>query len=160
MAKGFIFCSIVLSFAFIIQSSFALEIERKIYKPNNNTLEYLPIKPGRIYNITFNRTKMIPLNFTKRYGSNPKYNIPKPQKPLFFNTTIKCSKGTELKCNYIFGRRNCICQTIEPKPFIRCPLGTVRSCDKNFKCKCKFTLDKFPKHDTFEKIKLEKKVEN
>ena len=167
MAKGFIFCSMLLLFVFIIQSSFALEIERKTYNPNNKTYEFQPIKPIRKYNITFNKTKMVsPLrkifNSTKcggRFGPKSKCYVPLPPKPLNLNTTIKCSKGTKLKCNNFFGRRNCICQTIDPKPLIRCPLGTVRSCDKNMKCKCKFPLDQFPKLP-FEKIKLENKNEN
>ena len=160
MAKGFIFCSMLLLFVFIIQSSFALEIERKTYNPNNKTYEFQPIKPIRKYNITFNKTKMT-TRCGGKFGPKSKCYAPLPLKPLNANVTIKCSIGSKLKCNHIFGRRNCICQTIDPKPLIRCPFGTVRSCDKNMKCKCKFPLDKFPK-PPFEKIKLEleKKSEN
>ena len=167
MAKGFIFCSMLLLFVFMIQSSFALEIERKTYNPNNKTYEFQPIKPIRKYNITFNKTKMVsPLrkifNSTRRggrFGPKSKNNVSLSPRPFNLNTTINCSKGTKLKCNHLFGRRNCICQTIDPKPLIRCPLGTVLSCDKNMKCKCKFPSDKLPEH-LFEKIKLEKENEN
>ena len=148
MAKGFIFCSMLLLFVFIIQSSFALEIERKIIKPFNKTRMISPERK------IFNYTRCI-----GRFGPKSKCYVPLPPKPLNLNTTIKCSKGTQLKCNNIFGRRNCICQTIDPKPLIRCPLGTVRSCDENMKCKCKFPLEKITKHP-LEKIKLEKKNEN
>ena len=137
MAKGFIFCSMLLLFVFIIQSSFALENERKTYNPNNKTYEFQPIKPIRKYNITFNKTKMTK-RFGEKFGPKSKYYAPLPLKPLNTNTTIKCSIGSKLKCNHIFGRRNCICQTIDPKPLIRCPFGAFRLCDKNKKCKCKF----------------------
>ena len=58
MKKGFIFFSMLLLFVFMIQSSFALEIERKIYTPNNNTYEFPSIKSRISFNITFNLSKI------------------------------------------------------------------------------------------------------
>ena len=48
----------LLLFVFMIQSSFALEIERKIYTPNNNTYEFPHIKSRISFNITFNLSKI------------------------------------------------------------------------------------------------------
>ena len=134
MSKEFIFFSMLLFF--MVQSSFALEIERKIYKPNNNTYEIPYVKPRKSFNLTFNSSKITEhprriFNAYKpsRWGYYTDRNTKRKKKNC---QKMKCNKGYEPIYNkQRFGKSQCSC--VKEKI---CSYNTRKSCDRNG-CKCK-----------------------
>ena len=133
MSKEFIFFSILLFF--MVQSSFALEFERKIYKPNNNTYEIPYVKPRKLFNITFNSSKIIepPRRIFNAYNPFRRgyYTDRNRYRKKKICQKMKCNKGYEPISNKNrFGKSQCSCEKEK-----RCPFNTHKSCDGNG-CKC------------------------
>ena len=137
MKKGFIFFSMLLLFVFMIQSSFALEIERKIYTPNNNIYEIPTIKQRKLFNITFNLSKP-PIKIFNTYNpSRWEYytdrNI-KRNRETKNSQASKVGKAYEPKFKFNdFGKSKSSGEKIERKK--KCSYGKHIICYKN-KCFC------------------------
>jgi len=106
MAKRVRFFSMLLLFAFMIQSSLALETERKSQKLINNTYEFSTIKPRGLFNTTFNKSKIaepprIIFNpySPKRWGYYIDRNKNRNRNKASENSkTITCNNGYKFKC--------------------------------------------------------------
>ena len=134
MAKEFIFSSILL--LLMLQSSFALETERKVYKPNNNTYEIPYVKPRKSFNITFNSSKITehPRRIfnsynPSRWGYYTDRNTNRNRKKY---KKIKCDKGYEPICINIKNSDEIQCSCEKERI---CPYRKKRICYKN-RCKC------------------------
>ena len=129
----------ILFYAFIIQSSFALEIERKIYTPNDNTYEFPPIKSRISFNITFNlskitehRRRIFNAYNPSRWGNYTDRNTKRNRKTKNSHATKIGGYKPKSKFNG-FGKRKGSSKKIKRKN--NCSYGNHNTCYKN-KCFC------------------------